>query len=140
MARHPRPICFAPGLRGMAQELRCMEDAGHAGPHRAEVTWELPDADEAPTQKLPPVRDSIGARRQPPALRALPPGSAELLHLIADALKADEDLADDTDALSWPPCEAGMVQGRECRWPTTGHPCLGYGSTGCGMKAQECRP
>lgn len=58
--------------------------------------WPDPDRrDEAPTQKLPPVRDSIGARRQPPALRTLPPGSAELLHLIADALKADEDLADE---------------------------------------------
>lgn len=128
-------ICGAYGPHG----ARCWYAPGHGvGPdgtfHGGEIRW--PADDEAPTQKIPPVRDSIGARRQPPALRTIPPGSAELLHLIADALATDED-EDQADGGDRPPrCEAGVVAGRECLWPDL-TPCLGYGSPGCGMKAQE---
>jgi hypothetical protein len=105
------PLCNHPAPHGAHPAgLACLLPTGHPGLHAAELAWfgdaldtwmaiepapgnpaRFPHDDEAPTMRLPPVRDSIGPRRQPPAFRSLPPGSAELLHLIADALAADED-------------------------------------------------
>lgn len=131
-ACHARPVAHP--------FLLCTLDRGHEGPHTAWHNWRN-DEDDTPTVQFPPIRETI--RRRPPA-----PAVAELTGRVelAEALMAElrAELAelravddDDDEDLADVDCTA-VVQGRPCEW-LHGSPCLGYGSEGCGMKAQERR-
>lgn len=79
---------------------RCELQVLHTGPHNAAVIWGE-DFAEADTMKLPPIRDSIGHRRRPPALAELS-DRAELLEAMSRELQRDlrelrEDQADGED-------------------------------------------
>ena len=92
MPDHRPPLCAAPGLPPF-RDLRCMLDAGHGGPHEATATWAGPSipTDEFPTISLPPIRESLGPRRRPPApVVAELSERLELLRALVDELRDDE--------------------------------------------------
>lgn len=99
--------------------------------------------DDAPTQKFPPIRETVFRRPPPPAVREL--RGAELLRALADELAREgEDLDDDEELMPAPaPCkwvnpDPAAAWPKTCEWPDDA-PCRAYGSPGCGMKAQEQR-
>jgi hypothetical protein len=91
---------FAPGVCGAAlpgTPARCERPPRHDGLHSGTLRWS--DPDEAPTERLPPIRESIGPRRRPPELVArdlTAADRAELLRLMAAELEKD-DQADEDD-------------------------------------------
>lgn len=93
MRRHSHPPCDAPSPFDPRQ--RCPLDLGHypGTLHAVTLTWRDDDAD---TMKLPPVRESIGPRRRPPAFEALTE-RAELLEAMGRELQRElAELRDDT--------------------------------------------
>lgn len=108
---------------------------------RAAVELVTRQADDTPTTRLPPIRETVGVRRRPPVpvVRDLN-DRAELLRAMATELAQElQELEDDTtqadDDGRASSCPV-WVHGRSCNWPDRS-PCLAYGSEGCGMKAQE---
>lgn len=67
---------------------RCWLEPGHRGDHTGEVQWTV---DEAPTEKLPPLRETVRRRPPAPVVRELSE-RVELLRALVDELAAyDED-------------------------------------------------
>jgi hypothetical protein len=89
----PTPTCDAPGPNG----ARCylLRDHPSGMPHRGIVGWttEPAPADDAPTERIPPIRDTVRRRPPVPDIREL--RGAELLHALGDALERDGLSLDD---------------------------------------------
>jgi len=72
---------------------RCTLIANHAGAHAVSLMWDdLGDVATAETVRLPPITESLGPRRRPPAplVRELRERT-ELLRALVDELAAYDD-------------------------------------------------
>jgi len=97
---HP-PRCLHP--HPIAPQILCGLRAGHEGDHAGRAYWRdgsgvgvLPpaaDADDFPTAKLPPIRETVLRRPPAPVVRQLE--RAELLRALAAEI--ERDLQDDED-------------------------------------------
>lgn len=67
---------------------RCELPAGHHGPHAAHVLWGAHLAEDAPTAKLPPIRDTVRRRPPAPEVRELV-DRAELLEAMGRELQRE---------------------------------------------------
>lgn len=85
------PRCLAP--HPLVPAITCGLTVRHDGDHAGAAYWtQAGDADEAPTMRLPPVRDRVGILRRPPApvvqeLRE----RTELLAALVEELAAYDD-------------------------------------------------
>jgi hypothetical protein len=87
----PPPTCDAPGPNG----ARCYLLAGHPGTaHRGIASWQTEaPADDAPTERLPPIGSTV--RRRPPVPNVRELQGPELLRALADELDRDGYTTDD---------------------------------------------
>lgn len=116
-------------------------DGLRAGFHEMRAAVQL--TEDRPTERLPPLRETILRRPPAPDVRELK--GAALLRALADAIGDDEDL-DDDDREAWQrvarcavvvPMGAGVAR---CQWPTPDSgPCLSYGADGCAAWREQQR-
>lgn len=110
-----------------APGIVCEQPAGHDGYHSCLVVWSPQLEDHAPTLRIPPVRESIGPRRRPPApMVAELSERVDLLRALVDELAGyDDDQADATPCgVCGHPRFSHSDDGRYC-----GHascPCTGF--------------
>ena len=84
----PPPACDAPGPNG----VRCyLLPHPPTVDHRGITSW--PADDDAPTERIPPIRDTV--RRRPPVPDVRELRGAELLHALAEQLDRDGFSLDD---------------------------------------------
>jgi hypothetical protein len=125
---HP-PRCMAP--HPTSPQITCGLRAGHEGDHAGRAYWRdgfgvgvLPPAagaDDFPTAKLPPIRDTVLRRPPPPAVRELT--GRELLLALAEELRGDLDDEDDEPASS--PCDSLHCRLNGCQASGPNPPCGG---------------
>jgi hypothetical protein len=88
---HSPEVCGVAGPSGATCERPPAHQGAHGG--MAWVRWAETYSDDAPTLKLPPVRESVGPRRRPPEpiVRELRERTEFLAALVEELAAYDED-------------------------------------------------